>query len=127
MCSDRYFLLVTWLKWLMGFVVSPDEAAVDQWVGSHREHTERMAEDIWGIMCVKIGQPLSSVIVHAMTLGGTALARTSRAWHMLLRESRGRVQDRRSQLSDAVFAPTRAQNWNAVPERFRQWDRAVAE
>ena len=76
---------------------------------------------------MRIGHPLSNTVVHAMSGGGSALGRCSRAWHSLLRDSRGRVQDRKMALSDSVTNPVRLTSWAEVADGYRKWELDLIE
>ena len=127
MCSDRYPHVGRWLEFLGSLHTSPTEDAVSRWASTFREEADRMTEDVWGILTVKVTGTLSELLYHAMTLGGTPLTRTSRAWYALLRDSRGRLADRKSALSDRVFAPVRLKQWGDVASAFRAWEIDMAE
>ena len=86
-----------------------------------------MAEDVWGILTVKVAMPLSTVVYHEMTLGGSSLLRASRALYSLFRDSRGRVSNRKMMLNDSIMAPTRLTNWQDVTAGIRMWKIEVAE
>ena len=64
---------------------------------------------------------------HAMLERNPALTRLSRAWFALLRDSRGRVADRKITLADWVHSPARAKTWTEVPEQLRNWENHVIE
>ena len=86
-----------------------------------------MGEDIWHVLTVKLRNTSRPALVVALSLGGNALLRTCRAWHDMLRDSGGRVSDRKFRLYGEISKPGRAQNWGMVPSTFRDWERRVTE
>ena len=105
----------------------PDEAAVLEWAGVDLGHAIAMSEDIWNILTNKIRSPSRSALITSLRLGGTPLLRTSRAWHDIIRDSGGRLSDRKFRLYGEISNPTRARTWATVPILFREWERRVTE
>ena len=127
MCSSRDHHLMGWLTWIGTLRTTLTETEVYRWSNGIEHETEIMAEDVWDILTVKVASPLSAAIYHAMIKGGSALTRSTRAWYTLYRDSRGRVVDRTSHLSDRINAPVRLKDWKDVALRFRTWEIEVAE
>ena len=88
-----------------------------------------MGEDVWCILVTKAGgnNAGQTVITQAMRKGCSAIVRVSRAWFNMVRDTKGRVVDRKVVLSDFVYAPNRVTSWNEVPKAYRSWDADVAD
>ena len=91
-------------------------------MGTTLETAERMGEEVWNILMIKLEPTMQTVLAHAAFEGFTALTRTTRVWFELLRSSKGSVADRRWVLSGAVNRPVQAKTWTKVPEAIRQWE-----
>ena len=132
-CVDRYSHLSQWIDWISRLTASPTEVDVSRWVFDigyfgGRDSAEEMGEDIWNILVQKVSGPGTAILSHAMTENHrSALTRSSRTWHQLLRDSGGRLVDRRMRLSDAINAPARVSRWDEVPEAYCRWEERVTE
>ena len=125
--AERHPLLEGWLTWLDRITTEPTEQAVEQWAGSARDAAETMGRDVWEAMAIKLSGCLKKTLMHSMKLGGSNLLRVSRAWWQMLRDTHGRVVDRKLMLSGSVYTPRVAKSWSSFPEAFRSWESAVSE
>ena len=98
-----------------------------EWAGLDLGHAIAMSEDIWDVLANKIKSPSRSALMSSLRLGGTPLLRASCAWHDIIKDSGGRLSDRKFRLYGEISNPTPARTWESVPLLFREWERRVTE
>ena len=125
--GELHPLLDTWLHELDRLPIEPTEVELNQWFGHCRGDAEIMGRDIWDVMAIKLGGNPKKVVLHSMRQGGTVLVKASRAWWRILRDSHGRVSDRKLKLTGVVHNPPVAPSWSEFAACFRKWEDQVSD
>ena len=61
---------------------------IRQWAGGDVQRLQLMADDIWGILIVKMVGAGKTIVISTISDSGNTLTRVSMAWFHLLREQR---------------------------------------
>ena len=127
--GDRYPLMGVWQDWVARLDRAPAPGDLDWISPEQREQCDTMGRDLWTILGVKV-KGTSRMVVDSVAVEGilwSPLLRASRVWYQLLRDSSGRLRNRRLLLTQSVTSPPRVSTWSEIPIAIRKWEMEVVD